>query len=67
VTVLELLTSQAAISLENTMLYRDLIKENRQRGQVEEALRHAQAELARVGYVCLCCFALARPASTGNL
>jgi GAF domain-containing protein len=48
VTVLELLASQAAISLENAMLYRDLIEENRQREQAEEALRHAQAELARV-------------------
>jgi len=48
VTVLEVLASQAAISLENAMLYRDLIEENRQREQAEEALRHAQAGLARV-------------------
>ncbi len=46
--ILELVASQAAISLENAQLYRDLIEENRQRELAEEVLRHAQAELARV-------------------
>jgi predicted ATPase/signal transduction histidine kinase len=46
--ILELVASQAAISLENAQLYQDLIEENRQREQAEEVLRHAQAELARV-------------------
>jgi GAF domain-containing protein len=46
-TMLELLASRAAISLENAMLYRDLIEENRQREQTEKALRHALAESAR--------------------
>jgi predicted ATPase/signal transduction histidine kinase len=46
--ILELVASQAAISLENAQLYRDLIEENHQREQAEEASRRAQAELARV-------------------
>jgi predicted ATPase/signal transduction histidine kinase len=48
VAVLELLASQAAISLENARLYADLLTENRDRRRAEEALRNAQAELARV-------------------
>lgn len=44
----ELVASQAAISIENAQLYRDLVEENSQRQQAEEALRHAQAELAHV-------------------
>ena len=46
--ILELVASQAAISLENARLYRDLIEGNRQREQAEAALRHAEAELERV-------------------
>jgi C4-dicarboxylate-specific signal transduction histidine kinase len=45
--VLELLSSQAAISLENARLYADLLEENRDRKRAEEALRDVQAELAR--------------------
>jgi C4-dicarboxylate-specific signal transduction histidine kinase len=45
--VLELLSSQAAISLENARLYADLFEENRDRRRAEEALRDVQAELAR--------------------
>jgi predicted ATPase/signal transduction histidine kinase len=45
--VLELLSSQAAISLENARLYADLVEENRDRMRAEEALREVQAELAR--------------------
>jgi predicted ATPase/signal transduction histidine kinase len=48
-TVLEVLASQAAIALENTRLYEDLLEQNQQRARVEEALRGAQGELARVG------------------
>jgi C4-dicarboxylate-specific signal transduction histidine kinase len=46
--LLELLSSQAAISLENARLYAELIAENRDRVLAEEALREAQAEVARV-------------------
>jgi C4-dicarboxylate-specific signal transduction histidine kinase len=46
--ILELVASQAAISIENAQLYRDLVEQNSQRQQAEEALRHAQAELAHV-------------------
>jgi C4-dicarboxylate-specific signal transduction histidine kinase len=45
--VLELLSSQAAISLENARLYADLVEENRDRKRAEDALRDVQAELAR--------------------
>jgi predicted ATPase/signal transduction histidine kinase len=47
IAVLELLSSQAAISLENARLYSDLVSENRERQTAEAALRDAQAELAR--------------------
>jgi signal transduction histidine kinase len=46
VTVLKLLASQAAISLENSRLYADLTAENRERRKVEEALRASEASLA---------------------
>jgi PAS domain S-box-containing protein len=39
IAVLEVLSSQAAISLENARLYAELISENRERQTVEEALR----------------------------
>jgi signal transduction histidine kinase len=45
--VLELLSSQAAISLENARLYDQLLAENRDRNRAEEALRDAQAEISR--------------------
>jgi C4-dicarboxylate-specific signal transduction histidine kinase len=44
--VLELLASQAAISLENARLYAELSGENRERRKVEEALRASEASLA---------------------
>jgi C4-dicarboxylate-specific signal transduction histidine kinase len=47
IAVLELLSSQAAISLENARLYSELVSENRERQTAEDALRDAQAELAR--------------------
>jgi GAF domain-containing protein len=40
--VLELLGSQAAISLENARLYAEVIRENRDRKQAEEALRASE-------------------------
>jgi PAS domain S-box-containing protein len=45
-TVLELLASQAAISIENARLYSELISENRDRRKAEEALRASEASLA---------------------
>jgi signal transduction histidine kinase/GAF domain-containing protein len=44
-TVLKLLASQAAISLENARLHTDLINENRVRRQAEENLRRSEAFL----------------------
>ena len=44
--VLNLLASQAAISLENARLYADLQKENAERRQSEEALRRSQERYA---------------------
>jgi C4-dicarboxylate-specific signal transduction histidine kinase len=44
--VLELLASQAAISVENARLYAELINENRDRRRAEEALRESEASLA---------------------
>jgi PAS domain S-box-containing protein len=44
--VLELLASQAAISIENARLYSELIDENRVRRNAEEALRASEASLA---------------------
>jgi diguanylate cyclase (GGDEF)-like protein len=40
VTVLKLLASQAAISLENAKLYATLLQENRERKQAEDQIRH---------------------------
>lgn len=44
--VLELLASQAAISLENARLYADLQQENREREQAENALRASEERLS---------------------
>jgi len=56
--MLELLASQAAISLDHARLYADLIQENNDRKKAEEALRQkevslheTQSELAHVGRV----------------
>ena len=43
--VLELLGSQAAISLENARLYAEVTRENRERKQAEEALRASERRL----------------------
>jgi predicted ATPase/signal transduction histidine kinase len=51
IVVLKLLASQAAISLENARLYSDLRQENSERQRAEDALHHAQAELAHVNRV----------------
>ena len=45
ITVLELLSSQAAISLENARLYSDLVNENRDRRNAQEALKASEASL----------------------
>ena len=47
-TVLELLASQAAISLENALLYADLKQENSERKRAEEALREREARIRRL-------------------
>ncbi|MFM0149243.1 trifunctional serine/threonine-protein kinase/ATP-binding protein/sensor histidine kinase [Paraburkholderia sp. RL18-085-BIA-A] len=47
-TVLELLASQAAISLENALLYADLQRENRERKLAEEELREREARIRRL-------------------
>jgi PAS domain S-box-containing protein len=46
IAVLELLASQAAISLENATLYSDLQRENTDRKRAEQELRHSEAYLA---------------------
>ncbi|MDB6157503.1 MAG: histidine kinase [Gammaproteobacteria bacterium] len=46
-TVLKLIASQAAISLENAYLYTDLKQENSERRRAEEALRRSEAYLAQ--------------------
>jgi signal transduction histidine kinase len=46
--VLELLASQAAISLESSRLHLQLVEENNRRRDTESALHSARAELARV-------------------
>jgi PAS domain S-box-containing protein len=46
IAVLELLASQAAISLENALLYTDLQQENSERKRAEEELRRSEAYLA---------------------
>ncbi len=48
VTVLELLASQAAISLENALLYADLQRENNERKLAEEELRKREARIRRL-------------------
>ena len=48
VSVLELLASQAAISLENALLYADLRQENSERQRAEEALREREARIRRL-------------------
>jgi signal transduction histidine kinase/GAF domain-containing protein len=45
IAVLKLLSSQAAISLENARLYAELINENRDRQKAEAALRRSEASL----------------------
>jgi PAS domain S-box-containing protein len=47
IAVLELLSSQAAISLENARLYAELMSENRDRKKAEAALRRSEASLAQ--------------------
>ncbi|WP_437973258.1 AAA family ATPase [Sorangium sp. So ce295] len=47
-TVLELLTSQSAISLENAMLYADIEQENAERRRAEQALKANQATLQAI-------------------
>jgi PAS domain S-box-containing protein len=47
-TVLELLASQAAISLENALLYADLQQENSERKRAEEALREREGRIRRL-------------------
>ena len=46
IAVLKLLSSQAAISLENARLYAELINENRDREKAEDDLRRSEASLA---------------------
>ncbi|WP_438038070.1 AAA family ATPase [Sorangium sp. So ce128] len=47
-TVLELLTSQSAISLENAMLYTDIEQENAERRRAEQALKANQVTLQAI-------------------
>ncbi|WP_438031960.1 AAA family ATPase [Sorangium sp. So ce204] len=47
-TVLELLASQSAISLENAMLYTDIEQENAERRRAERELRESQAALQAI-------------------
>ncbi|WP_437980213.1 AAA family ATPase [Sorangium sp. So ce117] len=47
-TVLELLASQSAISLENAMLYTDIEQENAERRRAERELRESQATLQAI-------------------
>ena len=47
ITVLRLLASQAAVSLENAWLYADLLAENTERKKAEEERRHAEEALRR--------------------
>ena len=48
VTVLDLLASQAAISLENALLYADLQQENSERKRTEETLRERNAHIRQL-------------------
>jgi PAS domain S-box-containing protein len=56
IAVLKLLSSQAAISLENARLYADLVHENRDRKKAEAALRRSEASLTQAQQI----------SSTGN-
>jgi predicted ATPase/signal transduction histidine kinase/GAF domain-containing protein len=47
ISVLRLLSSQAAISIENARLYAELINENRDRQQAEDRLRRSEESLAQ--------------------
>jgi len=47
-TVLELLASQAAISLDNARLYADLEQENQERRRAEETLRERESRIRRL-------------------
>jgi len=47
-TVLELLASQAAISLENAQLYANLERENQERKRAEESLRERESRIRRL-------------------
>ena len=48
VAVLELLATQAAISLENALLYEDLQRENAKRREVEKSLREREGRIRRL-------------------
>ena len=48
IAVMELLASQAAISLENAQLYSDLQQENAERKRAEEAVREREARIRRL-------------------
>jgi PAS domain S-box-containing protein len=48
VAILEMLASQAAISLENALLYADLRQENTERKRAEEALREREGRIRRL-------------------
>ena len=47
IAVLKLLSSQAAISLENARLYAELVNENRDRQRAEDDLRRSEAYLPK--------------------
>lgn len=49
--ILEILASQAAVSLETARLYARLIEENHTRAQMEVELNNSQAELARISHL----------------
>jgi hypothetical protein len=49
-TMLEILASQAAVSLETARLYAQLVEDNRLRAQMEADLRSSRAELASQGH-----------------
>jgi C4-dicarboxylate-specific signal transduction histidine kinase len=50
-TMLEILASQAAVSIETAQLYARLIEDNQVRAQVEAELLRSQTELARVSHL----------------
>lgn len=51
IAMIEMLASQAAISLENARLYAELIQQNQRRASSEAALRTARARLARTSHL----------------